>query len=80
VATCNISSLVEQAAANGFLNLPEDLSIGIELQLWQNFGGGTASVDSLVAQACANGFLCLSETETVSNAIELQLICNFSGG
>lgn len=78
MATCNLSDLVTQACVNGFHCLPENVAQGIELQLWESIGASDDTLPELIAQANANGFLGAANMPQLSDALELQLLCNIT--
>lgn len=78
MATCNASTLLSDARANGFDSLPLQFANAVKLQLIKNISGTTSSISTLITDACANGFSCIDGHQAQS--VELQLLCDASNG
>lgn len=80
MAVCSVGTLIQEACASGFTCLDPDTSRAVELQLLKNLAGDESTFGELIAQACANGFMCVSQSDQLFKAVELQQLCNLSGG
>ena len=78
MATCNLTTLIDDACANGFVCLDARMSRAVELQLVKNVAGDSNTIGQLILQACDNGFICVASDKRMSLAVENQLYCNIT--
>lgn len=78
MAECPLSELVADACENGFLCLEPRISRAVEMQLWKQLAGDENTLGQLIEQACENGFICVSLDKRMSDAVEMQLLCNLT--
>lgn len=83
MATCSTTTLETQACDNGFSQLAESnplQAFGVELQLLYLISGSTLTLAQLQALACSNGFYQVAQDPVLARAVELQLLCEITGG